>query len=293
MDDPKNVVACFEFAHALFACGEFSKAARMIVHGIGRYPEWSGVSMDRREYYAKDRRDDFFRQLERLRDECLKAPDDPSLAYLLGYCLYFTARRAEAEKAFRKAKVSGWIGEADYFLATLRGRGGTVPEAGKPTPPKPKNSIDTWLTNLGRGKKAFDAREYDASAREYAKALKVRPEAHMVRFELARSLFAAARYADAEKEVRAGLSSLPQSQRDQIPWMNAYADKALFQEHLTALEARCRKGGGSIFLLAFSLFYSGNFQRAAEEFEKVFILNSSDRQAIYYFKLIDKLGKKK
>jgi tetratricopeptide (TPR) repeat protein len=303
VENPDNVVACFELSHALFACGEFRKAARMIVHGIGRYPDWGGVAMNLREFYAKTRRADFDRRLAELRGECEKTPGDPALAYLLGYVYYYIRRPDESSTAFQRAKVAGWITESDYFLAYLRGKPHAKDEKKKeektPVPPGPekkKGILEVWLGHLSVGNQAFKEGRYADAAAAYAEALRVRPEAGMVRFEQARALFASGRFAESVRLVRQGLDGLAEDQRAHIRWKAAYPDAKTFEEHLGILEKKVTDPGATgdlQFLYAFSLFYSGRFRKAASGFEKVFLQNPKDTQAISYFKLIDNLLKKK
>ncbi len=303
IQDPSNVVACFELGHSLFAAGEYDKASTAVALGIARYPDWPGVTMDRREFYSKDLKGDFDRQVADLRSKCEKEASAPSLWFLLGYNLHFSGNPQGAKSAFDRAAAQGWGQQVERFRNRSGGPAAPIPGGGVDgkEPGRPDTGetavLDVWLNYLALGKKAFAAGDYRLAAAQYAKAREIRPEVAIVTFEVARSHFAAGAFEEAGREVRAGLSALPEDERHRVTWKSAYDDKALFEKHLAALSeavSASDKFNPEIgFLYAFSLFYSGDFSKAAEEFEKVFVRNPQDAQAIYYFKLIDKLLKKR
>ncbi len=307
IDNPGNVVACFELAHSLFALAEYHKAARMISLGLSRYPAWADVSMDRREFYSKELKADFDAKLAELKGRCEKEPGDPALWFLLGYNLHFSSGPESARAAFDKASAAGWAAEAGLFL---KSGGGPPKNPGDGREPGPRqggekpgeddsdtSKLETWLGHLSEARRFFSSGGYDRAGAEYRKALELRPEASAVRFDLARVLFASGRFDDAAAEVRSALAATPEEERHRIMWKNAYDDPAAFDAHLaslaSALDDPARNKADLCFLYAFSLFYSGEFTKAAVEFEKVFVRNPQDALAIYYFKLIDKLLKKK
>ena len=111
--DPKSASAHFLKAHAAFAAGRYADAATAIRAGLDRDPAWPAGTFDPKEPYGANA-ETFAMHLADLRQAAAANPNEPTLAFLLGYQLWFVGEKAEAKKWFdlagKRLKDAGVVG---------------------------------------------------------------------------------------------------------------------------------------------------------------------------------------
>jgi len=99
---PVDPLPHFLLAQVQTARGEYAEAVAAIRDGMKKAPDWPASRFRLKELYEKnDAR--FETHLADLRAAANKNPDDPALAFLLGYHLWFLGEREAAIKLFRHA----------------------------------------------------------------------------------------------------------------------------------------------------------------------------------------------
>jgi Tfp pilus assembly protein PilF len=101
--DPADAVAYFLHAQAKFAAGKYAEAVASIREGLARDPRWPTAPFDPTTLYG-DRPERFVVHLVALRKAVAANPNEATLEFLLGYQLWFSGERAEADKLFRAAE---------------------------------------------------------------------------------------------------------------------------------------------------------------------------------------------
>jgi hypothetical protein len=101
---PEDPRAHFLLAQARFALRKYAEAVAAIHAGMRLQPDWPNVRYRPRDLYGLDP-DDFSGQLKRLADAFAKNADDPFLAFLYAYELWFDNRKDEARLILRRAKA--------------------------------------------------------------------------------------------------------------------------------------------------------------------------------------------
>ncbi len=101
--DPADARAYFLQAQARFATGQFAEAVARIRDGLARDAKWPTAAFDPAEMYD-GRADRFTTHLAALKKAVADNPGQAALEFLLGYELWFSGEKAEAEKLFRAAE---------------------------------------------------------------------------------------------------------------------------------------------------------------------------------------------
>jgi tetratricopeptide (TPR) repeat protein len=101
---PEDRQAHFLLAQAQFALGKYAEAVAAIYAGMRLQPNWPSARYRPRDFYGTHS-DDFSDQLKRLAETVAKNPDDPFLAFLYAYQLWFDNRKDEARLLFERAKT--------------------------------------------------------------------------------------------------------------------------------------------------------------------------------------------
>ena len=101
--DPADAPACFLLAQAKFAAGKYAEAAASLRDGLARDPAWPKSAFDPVEPYG-DRPERFVLHLISLKKAVADNPGQPALEFVLGYELWFSGDKAEADKLFRAAE---------------------------------------------------------------------------------------------------------------------------------------------------------------------------------------------
>lgn len=101
--DDKNAEAHFLRAQALFAAGKYADAVSALRTGLALDPKWPASAFDPTALYGAHR-DRFDAQLAALKKAVADNPGVPELEFLLGYELWFTGAKADADKLFRAAE---------------------------------------------------------------------------------------------------------------------------------------------------------------------------------------------
>ncbi len=101
---PEDRQAHFLLAQARFALGKYAEAVAAIYAGMRLQPDWPSARYRPRVFYGTDS-GDFSDQLKRLAEAVAKNPDDPFLAFLYAYQLWFDNRKDEARLLFQRAKT--------------------------------------------------------------------------------------------------------------------------------------------------------------------------------------------
>lgn len=101
--DPADAPACFLLAQAKFAAGKYADAAASLRDGLTRDPAWPKSAFDPVEPYG-DRPERFVLHLIALKKAVADNPGQPALEFVLGYELWFSGDKAEADKLFRTAE---------------------------------------------------------------------------------------------------------------------------------------------------------------------------------------------
>jgi Flp pilus assembly protein TadD len=101
--DPTDATVYFWNAQARFASGNYAEAVSLIREGLVRDPKWPEKPFDPAVLYG-DRPERFVVHLLALKKAAADHPNVPTLEFLLGYELWFSGEKAEAEKLFRTAE---------------------------------------------------------------------------------------------------------------------------------------------------------------------------------------------
>jgi hypothetical protein len=97
-DEPRPY---FWLAQVRFARGEYAEAVAAIRDGMAKEPNWPTAMFRPKEFYDRTP-ERYDAHLAELRRAAAANPDEPAVAFLLGYQLWFTGEPAEAVKLFRK-----------------------------------------------------------------------------------------------------------------------------------------------------------------------------------------------
>lgn len=103
VSDDKNAEAQFLRAQALFAAGKYADAVSALRTGLALDVKWPASAFDPAALYGAHR-DRFDAQLAALKKALADNPGVPALEFLLGYELWFTGAKADADKLFRAAE---------------------------------------------------------------------------------------------------------------------------------------------------------------------------------------------
>jgi hypothetical protein len=101
---PEDPFASFLLAQAQLALGKYAEAVAAIHAGMRLRPDWPSAAFRPRALYGTNP-DDFSAHLQRLAEALANHPDDPFLAFLYAYQLWFDNRRDEARTLFQRAKA--------------------------------------------------------------------------------------------------------------------------------------------------------------------------------------------
>ncbi len=123
---PSDPVARLALGHVLSPLGFYDEATDSITRGMAlfaasrgsRGPTWGEMKVDLRGFYASRRR--FALQLRQLETWVDENARDVKATFLLAYTYYFSGRRSDAKKLFRRAlALDPDFDEALYFLRLL------------------------------------------------------------------------------------------------------------------------------------------------------------------------------
>lgn len=101
--DPTDAVTYFLHGQAKFASGQYREATARIRDGLARDPKWPQSPFRANELYA-GKAEPFAEHLRELKKAVADNPGMVTLEFLLGYQLWFSGERAEADKLFRAAE---------------------------------------------------------------------------------------------------------------------------------------------------------------------------------------------
>jgi hypothetical protein len=101
--DPTEAAVYFWHAQAKFAAGQYAEAVARIREGLARDPRWPASDFDPAALYG-DHPARFFVHLLALRKAVDENPNQATLEFLLGYELWFSGDKVEANKLFRAAE---------------------------------------------------------------------------------------------------------------------------------------------------------------------------------------------
>jgi hypothetical protein len=101
---PVDSRAPFLLAQAQFALGKYAEAVASIYAGMRLQPDWPKLHYRPRDLYGLNP-DDFSEQLKRLAGAFARYADDPFLAFLYAYELWFDNRKDEARLIFQRARA--------------------------------------------------------------------------------------------------------------------------------------------------------------------------------------------
>ncbi len=101
--DPTDTQTYFLNAQARFAAGQYSEAVALVRNGLDRDAKWPASAFDPAEVYAS-RADRYAVHLGALKKAIADNPGQATLEFLLGYQLWFSGEKVEAEKLFRAAE---------------------------------------------------------------------------------------------------------------------------------------------------------------------------------------------
>jgi tetratricopeptide (TPR) repeat protein len=99
---PNDATGYFLLGQALYSVGRYREAVMAILDGLKRKPDWPSAPFDARELYGP-RAADHALDLELLRQALERNPNEPALAFLYGYELWFNGRKKEARSYLDKA----------------------------------------------------------------------------------------------------------------------------------------------------------------------------------------------
>jgi hypothetical protein len=101
---PQHALAYFLLAQAQFALGKYAEAVSAIHTGMRLQPDWPSAGFRPRALYGANP-DNFAAQLQRLAEVLANRAEDPILAFLYAYEIWFDNRKDEARMLFQRAKV--------------------------------------------------------------------------------------------------------------------------------------------------------------------------------------------
>ena len=101
--DPADAPACFLQAQAKFAAGKYADAAASLRDGLVRDPAWPKSAFAPAVLHG-DRPERFVLHLIALKKAVADNPGQPALEFVLGYQLWFSGDKAEADRLFRAAE---------------------------------------------------------------------------------------------------------------------------------------------------------------------------------------------
>jgi tetratricopeptide (TPR) repeat protein len=101
--DPADAVPYFLHGQAKFATGQYAEATARIRLGLARDPKWPVAAFNPLELYG-GHPERFVLHLIALKKANIDNPGQVTLEFLLGYQLWFTGEKAEADKLFRAAE---------------------------------------------------------------------------------------------------------------------------------------------------------------------------------------------
>jgi hypothetical protein len=117
--DPRQVLAPFLRAQALFALGKYHAAVDAVLAGLALAPDWPAAPFRPLQLYGTNVAD-YSEHLHRLAEAVRLNPDDPDFLFLYAYELWFDGRRDEARLLFERARRHGADPAAiDRFLMAL------------------------------------------------------------------------------------------------------------------------------------------------------------------------------
>jgi tetratricopeptide (TPR) repeat protein len=103
-NEPKEALAFFLLAQARFALGKYQEAVTAIHAGMLLKPDWPRADFQPQGLYGPQAAD-FQEQLDHLKEVADKNRNDPTLAFLHGYQLWFAGRKEEAKLFFHRAEA--------------------------------------------------------------------------------------------------------------------------------------------------------------------------------------------
>ena len=101
--DPADAQVYFWHAQAKFAAGQYAEAVARIREGLARDPKWPASAFDPAALYG-DRPARYFGHLLALKKAVADNPNQATLEFLLGYQLWFSGDKPEADRLFRAAE---------------------------------------------------------------------------------------------------------------------------------------------------------------------------------------------
>jgi tetratricopeptide (TPR) repeat protein len=101
--DPAGSWPYFLLGQAKFASGQYIDAVANIRAGLARDPKWPAAAFNPPDLYG-DRPERFVLHLLALKKAVADNPNQATLEFLLGYQLWFSGEKAEADKLFRAAE---------------------------------------------------------------------------------------------------------------------------------------------------------------------------------------------
>jgi hypothetical protein len=101
--DPTDAMTYFLLAQAKFAAGQFAEAVTQIRKGLARDTKWPTKAFDPTKLYG-ERPERFVLHLFALKKALNENPTEATLEFLLGYELWFSGDKMEAEKLLRSAE---------------------------------------------------------------------------------------------------------------------------------------------------------------------------------------------
>jgi hypothetical protein len=104
MNEPKEPFAFFLLAQARFALGKYQEAVEAIHAGMRLKADWPQSDFQPLPFYGSHPAD-FQKQLDHLKGVAANYPNDPALAFLYGYQLWFAGRKEEAKPSFQRAEA--------------------------------------------------------------------------------------------------------------------------------------------------------------------------------------------
>lgn len=102
--DPGEALPYFLQAQAHFASGQYADAAARIRNGLARDPTWPGATFSPVELYG-GRPELFTKHLADLKKALTDNPRQVALEFVLGYQLWFSGEKVEADRLFRAAET--------------------------------------------------------------------------------------------------------------------------------------------------------------------------------------------
>jgi tetratricopeptide (TPR) repeat protein len=101
---PEDPLAPLLLAQAKYAQGKYREAVAVIEAGLRLHPDWPSTPFLPRDLYGLNRAD-WADQLKSLTNAVAKFPNDPFLAFLAAYQLWFDNQRWQAQALFLRARA--------------------------------------------------------------------------------------------------------------------------------------------------------------------------------------------